>query len=148
MEIHYEVAFRSSVYESNFETGLPGEQLARDLYSALEQIGYSSLELVNEAPFWVIRVATDSKPIDVLVSLFLPADDRTEAVWSVTIPRRTGFIGRLFGKPEEPEIISLLDAFHNILQKHANIDDPRWFKELPAEPYRSSKCASHPLTEA
>ena len=124
---------------------LPGEQLARDLMLALEGTGYSSLEVVNEEPFWVIRIPADPKPIDVDVGLFLPAEIREKAIWWVSVPSRLGGFARLLGKPEDPQIIELLEALHTVLQTHPNIVDVRWFKKLPAEPYRSSKFANHPI---
>ena len=146
MEVFYDVAFRALDYDATLGDGpeLPGRQLAEDIAASLRELGRSPLGVFNEEPFWAIRFASGSRTLDVLVGLYLPDEERDKAIWWVSVPSSLGFFDRLFRKAEGPSTILLLEAINAALQSDDRIRDVRWFKELPAEPYESSKYSNLP----
>jgi hypothetical protein len=148
MNVRYEAAFRAPHCDPTASVGswLPGRQLAEYLAGRLQATDLGSVEVVDEEPFWVVRVPGESGPIDVLVYIYLPSEDPEDAVWSVCVPCQLGFFDRLLGRQERPQIVALLEAIHRALQTEGGIRDVRWFKELPANPYRTSKFGNVPVT--
>jgi hypothetical protein len=140
-----EAAFHCTRYDASIiDRPLPGRELAAELSAALVKLGHTPVGVFDEEPFWAVRVPLGSGTTDVLVFVHSPDSDRAKAVWCLSVNLKTSFLDRLRGKKEDASTVPLLNALHEALLSLPHVQDIRWFKELPSDPYDSASWAERP----
>lgn len=149
MTIYPEAAFRSTAYQTSLEeqSVLPGRQLAEDLASGLRDLGHEVSGVTNDEPFWAVNIKLPKQSISLLVYLYYPNPDPGQAIWSVSIPFKLGLFSKLAGKQPDAAVVAVAQAVDMALQKCGKVYDIRWFKELPAEPFKASQYSAQPIAQ-
>jgi hypothetical protein len=104
--------------------GLPGADLAQFLAEKLRQKGLAVCPVgKNEIPP-TINVTSGSIEYSVTVCPSIYSTD----YWEIDCPRTKGLISRLFGKSEEDELGSLVNAIADILRDEEAITHIKWYR--------------------
>jgi hypothetical protein len=145
MARYNEAAFHCTRYDASIgDRPLPGRELAEELSAALVKLGLTPVGVFDEEPFWAVRIPHGSGTTDVLVFVHSPDSDRAKAVWCLSVNAKVSFLDRLRRKKEDPQTVALLNALHEALLSLPHIQDIRWFKELPSDPYDSGDWVERP----
>lgn len=150
MSRFYNAAFRCTCYDPVPHQGgdvLPGKALAEALSTALQAIGHPPSQVSCDEPFWVVHVPEESKTIEVLVYIYLPAKERRNAVWVVSIPSEESSILGFVRKAESTARIATVETVCSALTCLPQISDVRWFRELPSDPLASTRYTTHPFAQ-
>jgi hypothetical protein len=125
---------------------VPGRPLGQLIVNGLRARGFQASDLEYEEPFFVTRCQSGEHIYPVFSYVLYP--DKAGAPWMVCCEPQVGFWGKLFGKSEEKDIGSVVDAIHDTLKNDAHIRDIRWFKIAPYEPFSEKKYATSPRDES
>src|SRR5262245_34151832 len=134
----YNAAFRCTAYDTIPRRGgadLPGGQIARDLAGLLSKLGVTVKEVVPEEPWWAVRVEEGRRNVDILVYVFLPDDDRSNAIWYVSVPSEESSFLDFFKKDEPESRNALIRSVHEALKRVPHVYDIRWFRGDGGDPF-------------
>lgn len=122
-------AFRSMTLDPVPRRGgddLPGGKIASDLAAKLAHAGIEIISVTPEEPWWAIRLAEQGRGVDVLVYIFSPHEDRSLAVWHVSVPSDESSFFGLFSKPESPARALLVGSVKAALSEVRHVCDIKW----------------------
>lgn len=122
-------AFRSMKHDPIPRRGgddLPGREIASELAAKLARAGIEVISVTAEEPWWAIRVDEQGRGVEVLVYIFSPHEDRSMAVWHVSVPSDESSFFGLFSKPESPARALLVGSVKAALSEVQHVYDIKW----------------------
>ncbi len=134
-----------TTYPLDFESNLPGREIAEDLVRALRDKGFRAEDPKEFDPFYDVTCKSGEIEYHLMVGLYYS----DQGAWVVHCPRKYGFLKRIFGATEENEIGRLLDAIHGFLRENNAVSELRWFREkIPSDPFKTKTFAVGPRVYA
>jgi hypothetical protein len=106
------------------ESGQSGAgEIAANLAAGLRARGFSPSEPEDQEFAHFFRCRSGSRDYEIMVA-FDFVEGRS---WEVNCPPTLGFFPRLFGKTENKELSSLVDAIHGVMQSNPRVKDMVWY---------------------
>ena len=114
-------------FKADYPTPQPGQSgagdLARSIVAALRAEGFKPSEPEDQEFAHFVRCPSGSREYEIMMA-FDFVDGQT---WEISCPRTLGFLSRLFGAGEEPELSALINAIHTTISSDSRVKAMSWY---------------------